>query len=164
MDPKKFCLLFCVTAFYLSCGGTTPPTDLAATPTQHETLVRQTLKDWITSLNRGDSDSVLLAYDDDAVLAIPGRGLIKGKEAIRSALEELLSQSKLELSFTTESIELFGDRAVLLGRYMVRKERSDGQTEVYSGNSLSILRDNSGRWFIRQTITNSDVPNMSLVQ
>ncbi len=99
-------------------------------------------------LNAGDLDGLVALYEDVAVFE-PGPGiLVRGKTAIRRALEGLLT---LEPTITSqvEQIMAADDLALVVNRWSLTGTGPDGEEVRRSGSSADVLRRQAdGRWLV----------------
>jgi len=85
----------------------------------------QALKDneaqWNNDFQAKDVDKLLAHYTDDAVLMSPGSSSAQGKDAIRSALQQMVGDSNLALQFEASRVEVAksGDMAYTQGSYTI---------------------------------------------
>ena len=83
----------------------------------------QALKDneahWNKDYQAKDLEKIVSHYADDAVLIAPGTQPSNGKEAIHSALKEMVADNALSLSFQAERVDVAksGDVAYTQGAY-----------------------------------------------
>ena len=95
-------------------------------------------------------DSAKLAgfYAQDAVVAMPGRGQVEGRDAIRGILEGDLKDPAFKLDFTSDKVEASGDLAYSRGRYTIGYTNPQTKkTETGRGSYVTVFkRQADGSW------------------
>jgi uncharacterized protein (TIGR02246 family) len=69
-----------------------------------EKAVREVLSHYADSLNKGDPESSLALYADEAALMTPNRDTLIGKEAIRQAYEGFAKMMAFDVRFVVHSV------------------------------------------------------------
>jgi uncharacterized protein (TIGR02246 family) len=101
----------------VACNQAPPPT--ADTHDADVQAIKDNEAQWNKDFQAKDVDKLLAHYTDEAVLMSPGAGPSTGKDAIRSALQEMVGDNALVLSFTADRVEVAksGDMAYTQGGY-----------------------------------------------
>ncbi len=107
---------------------------------------RQAHQVWGDTFNRGDIEGLVALYAPDAtIVAEPGRE-VRGKDAIRAALEGFLA-TKGTMTMETRSVVVAGDIALTSGRWSLRGTGADGQPIAMESNSSEVWRRQpDGSW------------------
>ena len=83
--------------------------------------VNQQLSDYVAA---GDAEGIAMLYTEDAIVMAPNADPIEGREAITADFNENFAAGMGALRLTTDEMEIFGDTAQEVGRYVV--EAADG--------------------------------------
>jgi uncharacterized protein (TIGR02246 family) len=109
-----------------------------------------------------DPEKVAAHYADDAVLAIPGAPVIKGKPAIHQAIKQMETDPALKVTWHPERIEVAdsGDLAVVEGSYhLTMTDPSTKDVISDHGTYLTTYRLGSdGNWKIAADMSTSEPP------
>src|SRR3954469_13474038 len=102
---KSLALLCGISAMALAmsaCNPAPPATNTQTQPDTHDADVKalndaeaKANSDWAAK----NADGLVAFYADDAVLMTPGADAIKGKDAIKSGLTQMLADKALSLTF-----------------------------------------------------------------
>ena len=109
---------------------------------------------------KGDATTVLSYYDENAVVLVPRKPMVKGRESIEKLIAGWMqSEMKLkEFSSATISVEGAGDFAIQLGRYYETFDLS-GKVIADSGKFVTVWRKQAdGSWKMAYDIWNTDIP------
>ena len=92
-----------------------PAVDIAAEQAKIRQAEATAQKAW----NGKDMEGILAYYADDATLMTPGEPAMKGKDAMRKALQGMLADTNLKLDFSAHRVEVAqsGDVAFSQGTY-----------------------------------------------
>ena len=115
----------------------------AQTPTEVDRLFAE-------ALSRGDLDSAVELYEDDAQYVQDDGQIAQGRAAIREVLRELLTTSPT-LDCYEIDVKQNGELAVLRARWTFVGTRADGEPIDARGRSIEIVRrqpDNTWRFSI----------------
>lgn len=94
------------------------------------------------AFSSGETTAVMALYCDDAVLVSPTGEELRGTEAIANYLQRQLAR-KISMRISPHNLVIQSDIALLNNRFEVL----DGQTIVFSGNSIEVLRrEEDGGW------------------
>ena len=119
--------------------------------TTTDKAVRDVLSRYADSLNRGDVDSSLALYADDAVLMTPNRDTLIGKEAIRQAYQGFAKMMAFDVRFVVQSV------VTMAADWAYARTSSSGTTTNQMTHAVSqeanqevfiLKRDLSGGWLI----------------
>jgi len=117
---------------------------------------------WSADYASKDADKIVSHYADDASLMIADLPLMKGKDAIRAGLKELLADKNLALSFTTSSVDSSkgGDLAYSQGTYSMTSTSPKTKKPVTEvGKYVTVYRKQAdGSWKAVADINNADAP------
>jgi uncharacterized protein (TIGR02246 family) len=99
-------------------------------------------------MGRGDLDEALALYEEDAAFAPePGR-LLRGKEAIRSALEGFVAL-RPTMTGAIERVVTAGDTALVINDWSLSGTDPDGNPVDMAAKSADVLRRRAdGTWGI----------------
>jgi uncharacterized protein (TIGR02246 family) len=109
-----------------------------------------------------DTDKIVPHYTDDAVLMVPGMPATSGKDAIRTALKQMVADPALSLKFQASKIDVAksGDLAYTQGSYTITM--TDPQTKQPINDHGSYVttyrKQPDGTWKAVADIVSSDVP------
>lgn len=143
----------------LGCAQPSPiPSGTTEADRQAITQVRQ---QEITLFGAGDIDKVLAVFTDDVVIMPPNEPVLVGKEAVRSWLQEMYKQFKIEGTYTSASdLTVTGDWAFERMAITLKLTPTGGGAAVEDvGKGFHVYRrQGDGSWKIAQDIWNSDKP------
>jgi len=115
-------------------------------------------QDWAAK----DIEKIVSHYADDATLMIPDFPLMKGKDAMRAALKEMVADKNLALSFSSSTLEASkgGDVAYMQGTYSLTE--TDPKTKkavTEKGKYVTVYKKQAdGSWKAVEDINNRDAP------
>lgn len=144
-----------VSLLLLVFGCTEVKTDIAA---EGEKLM-QISREWSNVASTGDIDSLLSYWADDAVMMPPGQPPLKGKEAIRSFVEESGQIPGFEVSWEPVSAHVSkdGSMAYLIENNRIAYNDSLGNQVVEYNKVVTVWRKNEdGSWKNVIDMWNSD--------
>jgi uncharacterized protein (TIGR02246 family) len=114
---------------------------------------------WFQAYNRHDADAVAALYADDAVLSMPGVPPVRGRAAVRDALQrDIEATARGGYTFKEGATGAFGasgDLGWTWNSFTVTD--SSGKT-IDVGKFVSVLARRDGKWLIIHDIWNSDSP------
>jgi uncharacterized protein (TIGR02246 family) len=108
---------------------------------------------WEDSFNKGNSAAVGALYAPDAELVMSGVAPVRGREAIRAAVDKMV-QSGVKVRIDTARAQLAGDLAYFYGPYSV----SSKQGVVERGTYLEIWRRHGEHWLIELDVNATGAP------
>ena len=117
---------------------------------------RRVVAEIVDADNRGDLETVMSLYADDAVLLPPGEPPVRGRGVIRQRYEAIFSSSTLALVGTVESLRVAGDLAVVRGATSgtVTSKTGGGELKVDDKYVMVLERSDAGRWLIAELMWN----------
>ena len=157
---KKFFSALYVTAFaIMTITGCKPAANT------HDADV-QAIKDIETQWNQAyaakDVDKLMSNYADDAALMAPGGSAIVGKDAIRTALKQMVSDPAMTLKFEASRVDTSnsGDLGYTQGSYtLTMTDPSSKQLINDHGSYVTVYRKQAdGTWKAVSDIASSAVP------
>ncbi len=98
---------------------------------------------WEVSFNQGDVAAVAALYAPDAELVMSGAGPVRGREAIRIAIDKMF-HSGVKVRIATDRAAATGDLTYFYGPYSVLSK----QLVVERGMYLEVSRRYHGHWLI----------------
>jgi len=114
-----------------------------------EQAIREMIDTWLQASKAGDTEKVLTLMADDVVFLTPGQPPMRGKEAFAASQGAFLQNIELETYSEIQEIKVLGDWAYTWTNLTIVVTPKDGGKSVRrSGNTLSILRKENGRWTI----------------
>jgi uncharacterized protein (TIGR02246 family) len=117
---------------------------------------------WNQDYAAKDQDKIVAHYADDAVLMVPGMPSLSGREAIRGALKQMISDPALALKFQTSRVEVAksGDVAYVQGAYTLAvTDPATRQVINDHGSYVTTYRKQpDGAWKAVADIASSEVP------
>ena len=125
----------------------------------------QAIKDneaqWNKDFQAKDVERLVAHYTDDAVLISPGAPVATGKDAIRAALKQMVSDSALSIQFSADRVEVAnsGDMAYSQGSYTLTMT-NPGTKEPMSdkGSYVTVYKKQGGSWRAVSDIASSATP------
>lgn len=140
-------------------AGTTEETaavDAAAV----EQTIRSAADGFVQAALAGDVETWVSFYADDAILQPPGMPRSEGKDAIRSAVQQLFAPGNptaFSLNSGTVFVSESGDVAYEVGTYSWTGPGPDGQSATDNGKYLVVWKPTAtGEWKIAVDTWNSD--------
>lgn len=117
---------------------------------------------WIEAVEAGDADFIADLHTEDGRLMAPNAPAAEGREAVRSAWEEILAMPGLSLSFEATEIVVSDDGSMAydVGTYDLSFEDPEapgGQVED-EGKYLVVWENVDGEWKVAADMFNSDMP------
>jgi len=108
-----------------------------------------------------DVERWLSSYADDAVRLPPNAPIIKGKEAIRARMSEVVAMPDFAVSWQATEVEVSqaGDLGYTLGTYELTMNDPEGKPVTDRGKYVAICKKQpDGSWKVVADIWNSDLP------
>jgi uncharacterized protein (TIGR02246 family) len=146
----------------LACAAPAPEQAASAAP--DPAIVRQTIEAanarQVEAMGKGDAQTALANYADDAVFMNPGGPAAQGKAAVGAMFEGMLQQTTIsDIRILTNDVVVSGDLAVESGAYRWTITPKGGAAMPDSGKYMTVWRrQTDGNWLIIRDINNSDVP------
>jgi ketosteroid isomerase-like protein len=131
-----------------------PPPDSSAIRTDLDSLWAR----YTAAAVAGDGDAIAQLYADNAYVVESGLATIRGKDALRSVVKEVLGGVRfIEASITPELTEVTGDRVLQFGSYRDVLQQGGQPVQVVVGRFSAVLhRDSTGSWRVRSLIAVAD--------
>lgn len=100
------------------------------------------------AISAGDAGAAAREYADDAVLLLPRRPPLVGRDAVEAHLRGMLGSWEVTLESETEAVLVEGSLAALRGTVSQRVRRRGGSrgTQVRLRHLLVLRREPSGDW------------------
>lgn len=154
---KRFAALAGVTLLALMTAGCNQ------TANTHDADV-QAIKDGETQWNQDyvskDVDKLVGHYADDGVLMAPGEPATVGKDAIRSALKQMVADPTMSLKFQASKVDTSGDMGYSQGSYTFTFTDPQSKQLINDhGSYVTVYRKQAdGTWKAASDIATSAVP------
>lgn len=145
-----------------ACNPTPPPA-----PDTHDADVKA-ITDTEVQANQAwaskDADKVMAFYADDALLMTPGAEAVRGKDAIRDELKQMLADPAVSLTFQSSKVDVAksGDLGYTAGTYKLTVTDPATHKPINDhGNYVTTFRKQAdGSWKAVADIASSAVPPM----
>ena len=111
-----------------------------------EQAVRALIAEWMRASEAGDTQKVLSLMTDDVVFLVAGRQPMR--KADFAAGQGALRDADMKTTSEIQEIKVFGDWAYLWTKLTVVMTPRGGTPVTRTGNTLSILRKQDGRWLM----------------
>jgi uncharacterized protein (TIGR02246 family) len=109
--------------------------------------IRALIDTWLRATREGDVATVLDLMTPDVVFLVPGQPAMQGREAFEQGMRGILATHGIESQSVIEEICVAGDIAYCRTRLSVTVTSKHAGTPVKrTGNTLSILRREDGKW------------------
>jgi uncharacterized protein (TIGR02246 family) len=110
-----------------------------------EQEIRELVSTWMSATKAGDKQKVLSLMSDDVVFLIAGHEPMIGKQSFAASAEHQPNQ--FEGTSEIQEMKVLGDWAYTWTKLRVIVNPPGGGKQIKrSGNTLSILRKENGRW------------------
>lgn len=146
-----------------ACSDTpTAPADTSATD---QKAIKDGETAWVSDYAAKDVDKLVAHYADDASLMVANIPAMKGKDAIRTGLKEMLADPNLALNFAADSVVTAkgGDLAYSEGKYTITMTNpKTKKPETEKGSYVTVYKkqaDNS--WKAVEDINTPEAPAVS---
>jgi uncharacterized protein (TIGR02246 family) len=151
-----------LTVLALAGCATAPPLapagpDLA---TEEKTL-RAAEAAWSQEMAANNVDKQATHYASDAVLIGPGMPAMKGIEAIRAGMKEMMSDPNMHLEFVTERVDISKDATLASTEGSYKSTMTDPKTKKVvhdAGTYATVYRKQDGKWVAVVDIASSSGP------
>ena len=110
-----------------------------------EQEIRQLVTTWFEATKAGDGARVLELMSDDVVFLVCGKPPMRGKTAFAASLSGLKDVT-IDGSSEIQEIKVLGDWAYMWSELTVVMTPKNGTSMKRSGNTLSILQKQNGKW------------------
>jgi uncharacterized protein (TIGR02246 family) len=160
---NRWHLVACATGLMMFLAGCTQtPPAAPDTRAADEKAIKDDEVAWNSDWAAKDLDKILGHYADDAALMVPGAPLMKGKDAIRMGLPQMLGDANLSLKFASSSVEVSkgGDLAYTQGMYtLMQTDPKTKKPMTEKGKFVTVYRKGAdGSWKAIEDINNADPP------
>lgn len=156
----------CAVGLLMLLGGCAPapPPPLPDTSAADEKTIRDGEVAWSADWAAKDAEKIMGHYADNASLLVPDAPLMKGKDAIRAGLKDLLADKNLAMSFTTSAAEVSKDLAYTQGAYsMTMTDPKTKKPVTEKGKYVTVYKKQAdGSWKAIEDIDNADAPAASV--
>ena len=99
-------------------------------------------------LNAADLDGLVALYEPSAVFEPQPGAIVRGRSAIRHALDELLAVTPTIVADTVQTL-VAGDTALVINEWVLTGTAPDGTPVRQQGRSTDVVRRQSdGRWLV----------------
>jgi uncharacterized protein (TIGR02246 family) len=117
-----------------------------------EQEIRQLVATWIEATKTGDTDTVLSLMSDDVVFLVTGQPPMIGKAAFAAAMQAQSGQGgrpQFDGRSEIQEVNVLGDWAYMWTKLTVVITPAGGASPITrSGNTLTILRKQNGKWVL----------------
>jgi len=117
---------------------------------------------WNQDYASKDLDKIVAHYADDAVLMAPGSPVSSGKDAIQTALKQMISDPALALKFEASRVDVAksGDVAFTQGSYTMDATDPQSKQVIHDHGSYvtTYRKQANGAWKAVADIATSEVP------
>jgi len=111
-----------------------------------EKAIRAVIAEWMRASEAGDTQKVLSLMTDDVVFLVVGRPPMRKSDF--AASQAALRDTDMKTTSEIQEINVCGDWAYLWTKLSVSMTPRGGATVNRTGNTLSILRKQNGRWLM----------------
>jgi len=112
-----------------------------------EQEIREVVTSWMSATKAGDNEKVLSLMSDDVIFLIAGHEPMVGKESFAATAPTVPNQ--FEGTSEIKEVKVLGDWAYMWTKLSVIVNPPGGGKQIKrSGNTLSILRKENGRWVL----------------
>ncbi|MEO6800940.1 MAG: DUF4440 domain-containing protein [Rhodanobacter sp.] len=103
---------------------------------------------WVKAMTAGDVDAVAACYLPDAVMWLPGGGLLKGRAAIRKGYADYFTASTIKSATLDDMGHVeAGDARTTWGTFkIVMTGKADGKPVTERGRYTDVTRNVAGHW------------------
>ena len=134
--PTRLIAVFLATLTVTACGGPAVVSPGVSPELKHS---------WEVAFNRGDAATIASLYSEDAQLVMSGSPPVRGRTAIRAAVETMI-KSGVKVRIGTDQNTGSGNLAYVYGHYAVLDH--DGTKSVEEGSYIEIWRRSGDTWLI----------------
>ena len=142
------------------CSDTPPPAP--DTRVADEKAIRDGEVAWNAEFKAKDAAAITARYANDATLMVSGNPAVKGTDAIRSLVKEMLADKNLSLTFAATTVEVAkgGDIAYGQGTYSQTSTNPKTKKPVTEkGTYVTVYKKQAdGAWKAIQDINTTDGP------
>lgn len=117
---------------------------------------------WNTDYVSKNPEKIVAYYADDAVLMVPGMPATTGKDAIRTSIQQMLTDPALTLKFQASKVDVAksGELGYTQGSYTMTMTNSTTRRVMSDhGSYVTVYRKQAdGKWKVAEDIATSSVP------
>ncbi|MEM9494617.1 MAG: DUF4440 domain-containing protein [Pseudomonadota bacterium] len=123
-----------------------------------EQAIKNALDQWLTGLDSGDLETMIETCDPHAVVCNQNQPTTVGLQPIRDKYGPRIDRASFKSGFELQHIQIFGDIALLAGRFSVQAtDKASGQTSSGAGRLvLGYRRNPDGAWKMVLDVDNND--------
>jgi len=147
--------------FSVGCAKA-PPAGSPDSRATDEQIIRQSESAWAQAYATKNIDRIVAQYADDGSSIIPGYPMATGKQAIRAAVEEQLTDPGFALNFQTFKVEVSksGDMAYTQGAFTFTGTDPKTKRAITSrGHYVEVYRKQAdGSWKVVEDIATNETP------
>ncbi len=115
-----------------------------------EQEIRQLVSTWREATKAGDVDTVLSLMSDDAVFLVTGQPIMRTEDfAAAARVQSKEDAPRFDGTSEIQEVKVFGDWAFMWTKLtVVVTPPGGGESVKRSGNTLSILKKENGKWVL----------------
>ena len=156
--PLSVLTLGCVVALGIACSNAAPggasagsAGTSAAAPAGNaaadEAAIRTLDSAWNKSAVDKNADQMSSYYATDGVLMAPGEPMVKGRDAIKTAVAGMFGSPGFALTFAPDQVTPKGDLAYEIGSYKITMNNKAGKAQTSTGKYVVVwARQADGSW------------------
>jgi ketosteroid isomerase-like protein len=138
-----------------ACTSAQPTVDISSGDA--EKFINRSNLDFTAAAARGDADTMMKMYADDAVLLAPNEPIRRGHDAVRQYWNGLLSAGKVDATIVASDVMQSCDMATEIGTYKLSIARPGAENIGDTGKYVVTWRKRGGQWRAVADIFNSDL-------
>ena len=134
-----------------------PAPDLAA----EEKTIRDLEAAWTKEMISNNADKQVTHYAPDAVLIAPNAPPMKGADAIRAGMKEMMADPNMRLEFATERVDISKDATLASTEGSYKLAVTDPKTKKIvhdMGSYTTVYRKQDGKWLAIVDVASSVGP------
>ncbi|MBW3671638.1 MAG: SgcJ/EcaC family oxidoreductase [Acidobacteria bacterium] len=153
MVSLRYCAVLSLLILVAGCTTTAPD------PVDARAAIERNAAAWGDAVNRGDLDTLVDLYTQDALLMPPGSESLRGRTGVRQFAQGFSTYSPRDVALTVEEVEVCGDTAYEVGSYSMSLQ-PPGQNRFTDRGKYIVVwkRGADGMWRIHRDIFNSNTP------
>ncbi|HKO00292.1 MAG TPA: DUF4440 domain-containing protein [Thermoanaerobaculia bacterium] len=137
-----------------ACTSAQPTADISSGDA--EKFINRSNLDFTAAAARGDVDTMMKMYADDAVLLAPNEPIRRGRD-VRQYWTNLLSAGKVDATIVASDVMQSCDMATEIGTYKFTIARPGAENIGDTGKYVVTWRKRGGKWRAVADIFNSDL-------
>ncbi|MEP2706839.1 MAG: DUF4440 domain-containing protein [Roseibium sp.] len=120
--------------------------------------VKTALGEWLKGLDSGDLERMVRTCDPDVVICNEYQPTTVGIQAVRGKYGPRIATNTFKSGYDIEHIKVYGDLAVLVGRFSVEATNKDSGEAGGGKGRLSLIyrRHPDGSWKLLLDVDNND--------